>query len=104
MCVEERHHVRQGVDEVPRELGVGRMPDNDEERHLVLHDAGKLVGFVANPRVVGERDPAACGHRTQPRVIFAVVSKVITVSLYREARIAQDAGKLRAKIAVSEEN
>jgi len=32
------------------------------------------------------------------------VSKVITVSLYREARIAQDAGKLRAKIAVSEEN
>ncbi len=87
-----------------RELGVRRMPDDDQEGHPVLNDSGKLVGFVANARVVRERNPAERGYLTQPHVVLAVVSKVVAVSLYGKARIAQDAGKLQAKIAVGKED
>jgi len=94
MRAEERFDLAQRVYEVSRELGVRRVPDDDQQGRLVLDDGGKLIGFVPNARVVRERNPAACGHLTQPHVIRAVVSEVIAVPLCREARIAQDTGKL----------
>lgn len=82
----------------------GACPTTTNSRRFVLDDGGKLVGFVANARVVRERDPAAHGDLTEPHVVLAVAGEVIAVSLYREARIAQDAWELEAKIPVGKED
>lgn len=70
----------------------------------MLDDGGTLVGFVTDTRVVRERDPAAPGHLPQPNYVLAVVLEVVPVSLYREASVAQNGGKLKAEIAVGEED
>ncbi len=54
----------------------------------MLDDRRKLVGFVSNARVVCERDPTARRYVSQPFVVFAIVHKVVGVSLDGESGIA----------------
>ena len=104
MPAEERQHARNQVHEVSRKIGMRSLPDHHQKSRPVLDDCRKLVGFVANARVVGERDPSTRGNLPQPHLILAIRSEVVRVSLYGETRIAQNARKLETKISVGEED
>ena len=104
MPVEERQHARNHVDEVAREIGMRSLPDHHQKSRPVLDDGGQLVGFEANARVVGERDPSTCGNLTQPHLILAIRSEMVRVSLYAETGTEQNAGKLETKISIGEED
>ena len=49
-------------------------------------------------------DPAAARDIAQPHVVLAIRRKVIGVSLYAKSGVAENGGKLQAKVAIGEAN
>ena len=45
VCVKERQHVRQCVDEVSRQLGIRCLPDDHQQGRLVLDVAASSLGL-----------------------------------------------------------
>jgi len=71
-------------DEIPRQVGKGRLAHHDKQRDPMADDGGKLIGLVAYARVVRYRDPTVGADRSQPLFIGTVVRKMVPVPFYGE--------------------
>lgn len=66
-------------------------------------DGRKFVGLVADPAVVGGRDPAPLADGLKPGLVGAVVGEVVLMALDAEASLSQDFREAGAEVTVGEE-
>ena len=80
------------------------MADDDKQTHFVLHHGSELVGRVANPIVMRDRNAIFRAAVFQPLFVGSVRLKQIVVSFYSDAGAGEDGRKLLPEIAISEVN
>jgi hypothetical protein len=85
--------LRQGVQEVLRNLRKRYFADHDQQGHAMLNDSGKLIGRVADALVVRNADAAVAAAVFEPLLIGPVRGKEIAVPLDGEACGSKDFGE-----------
>ena len=91
-------------DEMPGELGKWRFADDDEQRHTMSNDRGKLVRFVPDALIVAYGNPAAAADGVQPLLISAIGREMVAVALYLQSRGGENVWKACSEVAIREEN
>jgi hypothetical protein len=68
-----------GLHEVPREIGVRRIADHDEQRDTMPLHRGQLIWLVADSAVVRDCQPAALTGNRQPLFVRRRRAEVVRV-------------------------
>lgn len=76
---------RQGRDESAGKVGKRRRADDHQQGDAVAHDGVAFVRLVANPTVMGERNPASLTDAFEPRLVRGIRGEMIVVPLDRQA-------------------
>lgn len=104
MLGDERQNSRQCRDERPRQIWIGYLSDDDQQRQVVLVDGRELVRLVTDAPVMRQGDPAAAANIPQPFVVRAIRREMIGVSLYAKSGAAEDGWELQAEVAIGKED
>lgn len=104
MLFEEPQDTWSSVDERRGEERKRGGPHDDQQLHTVSADGSKFVGLVADPAVMGDRDPATLADGLKPGFVGAVVLEVVLMALDSEASLSQDLREAGAEVTVGEED
>lgn len=81
-----------------------RATDDHKQPNAMTNDRFQLVRLVANPAIVGDGNPSALTHSSQPFLIGAVMREMIDMPLYGQLRVPENLAEPLAKIPVREED
>jgi hypothetical protein len=93
-----------GGHERPCQFWVGRMADDHQQCHTVLHHGCQFIRLIANAPIVRERNPPTPTYFPQPLFIGSIVPKVVHMALNAQTGGTQDLRKLLAEVAVREKD
>lgn len=80
------------------------MTNHHQQRHTILDHGCEFIGFVADPAIMGDGDPAALANIFQPLFIRAIGCKVIGVPFNLETGSREYFWKAFSEITIREEN
>jgi hypothetical protein len=80
------------------------LADDHQQPDGVTPDGGELVGFVAYPAIVRQRDPTLLADLREPHLIGTVRREVIPMSFNTQARFPQNPGKPDAEVSIGKED
>lgn len=102
MRVEERLDSRSCPHEVGSKFRDRGMANHDEQCDLMANDCSELVGGIANPFVMADRDAAVLAAVLQPLFVGTIRREEVVMPLDSQSRGRENPGKPLAEIPVSE--
>ena len=104
MSVQKTENARRRRDEISSQVRERRLADYNQQGDAMSDYRLKLVGFVADPAIMADRNPAPLPNGCQPLVVRAIRFEVIRMPLDLEASGGKDVGELLAEVAIREED